>query len=93
MILEIDMLDSTLHPGAPYSVRVKTSPDVTSLTVTALGGTYAMQAAAPGLFATDGQIPWGIPFFLLNRSFSITVNAAIADGRTTSVPLTLRLER
>lgn len=92
-IIEIDMLDSTLHPGAPYSVRVKTSLDVTSLVVTAMGGNYGMQAAGPGLFATDGQIPNGIPFFLLNRSFSITVTASAADGRSTSVPVTLRLER
>ena len=92
-ILEIDMLDSTLHAGGPYSVRVKTSLDVTSLTVTAMGGTYGMQPAGPGLFATDGQIPSGIPFFLLNRSFSITVNASTTDGRMTSVPLTLRLEK
>lgn len=92
-IFEIDMLDSTLHAGGPYSVRVKTSLDVTSLTVTAMGGTYGMQAAGPGLFGSDGQIPSGIPFFLLNRSFSITVNASTTDGRMTSVPLTLRLER
>jgi hypothetical protein len=93
VILEIDMLDSTLHAGGPYSVRVKTSLDVTSLTVTAMGGTYGMQAAGPGLFATDGQIPSGVPFFLLDRSFGITVNASTADGRSTSVALTLRLEK
>jgi hypothetical protein len=92
-IIEIDMLDQTIRPGAPYSVRVKTSLDVTSLKVTTMGSTIGMQGAGPGLFATDGQVPGGIPFFLFNRSYTITAPPAPADGRTTSVPVTLRLER
>jgi hypothetical protein len=93
VILEIDMLDETIHAGAPYSVRVKTSLDVATISVSAMGSTYGMQAAGPGLFASDGQVPGAIPFFLLNRSYGITVIAQTADKRTTTVTLNLRLER
>ena len=92
-ILEIDMLEQTIHAGAPYSVRVRTSPDVTAINVSSMGQTYGMQAAAPGLFATDGQVPSGIPFFLLNRSYGVTVTALTADRRSTTVTVDLRLER
>jgi hypothetical protein len=92
-ILEIDLLDSTLHAGQPYSVRVKTSLDVTAINVSAMGSTYGMQMGYPGLFASDGSVPSGIPFFLLNRDYTLTVAAMTADGRTTTVPVTLRLER
>jgi hypothetical protein len=92
-IIEIDMLESTIHPGGPYSVRVKTSLDVTTLNVQTMGQTVGMQAAGPGLFATDGQVPGGVPFFLLNRAYTVTIIAQTADGRSTSVPVTLRLER
>jgi hypothetical protein len=92
-ILEIDMLDETIHSGAPYSVRVKTSLDVTTINVSAMGSTYGMQGAGPGLFASDGQVPGGIPFFLLNRSYAVTVTALTADKRTTAYTLSLRLER
>jgi hypothetical protein len=93
VILEIDMLDQILHPGGPYSVRVKTSLDVTTLSVTTMGSTYGMQAAGPGLFATDGQVPSAVPFFLLNRGYDVTVTAQTADKKSTSVSLNLRLER
>jgi hypothetical protein len=92
-ITEIDLLDQTIHEGGPYSVRVKTSLDVTTIAVSAMGRTYNMQAAGPGLYATDGQVPDGIPFFLLNRSYDINVTAQTADGRSTSVTVSLRLEK
>ena len=91
-IIEIDMLDQTIHPGGPYRARVKTSPDVTSINVTTMGVTVGMQSAGPGLFATDGHVPRGIPFFLFGRSYTVTITAGTADGRTTSVPVTLHLE-
>jgi hypothetical protein len=93
VILEIDMLDQIIHAGAPYSVRVKTSLDVTTISVSTMGSTYGMQAAGPGLFATDGQVPGGIPFFLLNRDYAVVVTAQTADKKSTSVSLNLRLER
>lgn len=92
-ILEIDMLDQIIHEGAPYSVRVKTSLDVTSISVSSMGQTYGMQAAGTGLFASDGNVPTGIPFFFLNRSYAVTVTAKTADGRSTSYTTNLRLER
>jgi hypothetical protein len=92
-ILEIDLLDSTIHAGQPYSVRVRTSLDVTAINVSAMGSTYGMQQGAPGLYASDGQVPSGIPFFLLNRDYVVTVSAQTRDGKTTSVPLTLHLAR
>ena len=91
-IFEIDMLDQTIRPGAPYSVRVKTSLDVTTLNVSTMGQTVGMQGAGPGLFATDGQVPGGVPFFLMNRTYTVILIAGTADGRSTSVPVTLRLE-
>lgn len=93
VISEIDLLDSTIHEGAPYSVRVRTSVDVTAIRVSAMGQTYGMQAAGPGLFASDGQVPQGIPFFFLNRSYALAVTAQTADGRSTTANLSLRLER
>ena len=87
------MLEQTVHPGAPYSVRVRTSLDVTAINVSSMGQTYGMQAAAPGLFASDGQVPGGIPFFLLGRSYGVTVTALTADRRSTTVTVNLRLER
>jgi hypothetical protein len=92
-ILEIDLLDQTLHSGTPYSVRVRTSPDVTAINVSAMGQTYGMQGAGPGLFASDGQVPGGIPFFLLNRDYTVTVTAITADKRSTTFSLTLHLQK
>jgi hypothetical protein len=92
-IIEIDMLDSTIHAGQPYSVRVKTSPDVTGINVSALGQTYGMQAARPGLFASDGQVPAGVPFFMLGRSYTVTLTALAPGGKSTTVDLSLRLDR
>jgi hypothetical protein len=93
VILEIDMLDQTLHPGTAYSVRVRVSPDVTKINVEAMGQTYGMQAAGQGLFASDGQVPGFIPFFMLGRAYTVTLTALTADGRSTSFPLPLRLDR
>jgi hypothetical protein len=87
------MLDRTLHPGSPYSVRVRTTLDVTTLSVTAMGQTYGMQSAGPGLFASDGSVPGFIPFFMLGRDYTITITAATADKRTATAQITLRLDR
>jgi hypothetical protein len=92
-IFEIDMLEPIIRPGGPYSVRVKTSLDVTAINVNTMGQTVGMQGAGPGLFATDGQVPTGIPFFLFNRAYTVNVTALTADHRSTTVAVTLRLER
>jgi len=93
VILEIDLLDSTIHAGQPYSVRVKTSLDVTAINVSAMGQTYGMQAARPGLYASDGQVPAGVPFFMLGRNYTVTVTAIAPGGKSTTVELSLRLDR
>jgi hypothetical protein len=92
-IIEIDLLDQVLHVGGPYSVRVKTTPDVTNLTVATMGQTFGMQSAGPGLFASDGQVPSAIPFFFVNRNYTLIVHAQTDDKRSTSFSITLRLER
>jgi hypothetical protein len=92
-ILEIALSDQTLHPGGPYVVRVLTSPDVTSLLVSTLGQTYALPPDGPGRFFVSGQVPGEVPFFFLNRNYKLTVTAQTGDNRTTSVQVTVRLER
>jgi hypothetical protein len=92
-ILEIALNDQTLHVGAPYSVRVRTTPDVTTLSVSTMGNTFGMQGAGPGLFASDGQVPSFVPFFFINRNYTLVVTAQTADKRTTSFSVTLRLEK
>ena len=93
VIFEIDLLDSTIHAGQPYSVRVRTSLDVTAINVSALGQSYGMQAARPGLYASDGAVPAGVPFFMLGRNYTVTITAIAAGGKSTTVQLTLRLDR
>jgi hypothetical protein len=92
-IVEIALSDQTLHTGGPYLVRVLTSPDVTSLLVSTLGQTYTLSPEAPGRFGTSGTVPSDVPFFFLNRSYKLTVTAQTGDNRSTSVQVTLRLER
>jgi len=92
-IVEIAMNDQTLHAGGPYIVRVTTSLDVTTVNVTTMGQTFGIPPAGPGRFFTDGRVPSEIPFFLLNRWYTLTVTAQAADGRATSIPVQIRLER
>jgi hypothetical protein len=92
-IAEIALSDQTLHPGGPYVVRVLTSPDVTSLLVSTLGQTYALPPDGPGKFFVSGLVPSEVPFFFLNRNYKLTVTAQTGDSRTTSVEVTVRLER
>jgi hypothetical protein len=92
-IAEIALSDQTLHPGGPYVVRVLTSPDVTSMLVSTLGQTYALPPDGPGKFFASGLVPSEVPFFFLNRDYRLTATAQTADGRTTSVQVTVRLER
>jgi hypothetical protein len=92
-IAEIALSDQTLHPGGPYVVRVLTSPDVTSLLVSTLGQTYALPPNGPGKFFVSGLVPSEVPFFFLNRSYRLTVTAQTGDSRSTTVQVTVRLER
>jgi hypothetical protein len=92
-ITEIALNDRTIHPGSAYVVRVMTSPNVLTVTVQAMGGSYTLLPVSPGLFSVNGEVPREVPFYLLNRSYTVTVTAETPDGHATSVPVTLRLER
>jgi hypothetical protein len=92
-ILEIAMNDRVLHKGGMLLVRVTTSSDVTAVIARTMGHEMAIPQGAPGYFAGQEQLPSGIPFFLLNRSYQIEFVATTADGRSTSFTLPVRLER
>jgi hypothetical protein len=92
-ILEIAINDRVLHPGGPYIVRVTTTPDVATVQVEAMGGSYGVPPAGPGRFLTAGSVPSVIPFFFLDRSYMLTVVAQTTDGRSSSIQVPMRLER
>ncbi|MDB5069018.1 MAG: hypothetical protein JWM87_129, partial [Candidatus Eremiobacteraeota bacterium] len=92
-ILEIAMNDRVLHKGGMLLVRVTTSPDVTAVVARTMGHEITIPQGAPGYFAGQEQLPSGIPFFLLNRSYQIEFVATTADGRSTTYTLPVRLER
>lgn len=92
-ILEVAVNDRVLHPGGPYVVRVTTTADVTTVQVQAMGGSYGLPPAGPGLFFIAGSVPSEVPFFLLDRSYTLTVVAQTADGRSTTLQVPMRLER
>jgi hypothetical protein len=92
-ILEVAVNDRVLHPGGPYIVRVTTTLDVASVEVDAMGASYGLPPAGPGRFYTAGSVPSEVPFFLLNRSYTLTVVAETGDGRTSTIQVPMRLER
>ena len=92
-IMEIALNDRVMHRGGMLMVKVTTSPDVTSVTARTLGREIGIPQGAPGYFAGQQQLPDGIPFFLLNRTYQIEFVASTADGRSFSFSLPLRLER
>jgi hypothetical protein len=90
-ILEIDMNERVLDAPGPIRVRILTNAAVTSVIARTMGRELGVPQEGPGVFGADDQIP-NIPFFLRNRTYSVEIVAAVADGRTTSVtlPITLR---
>lgn len=92
-IVEIAINDRVLHMGGMLLLKVTTSNDVTSVKARTMGREIAVPQGAPGYFAGQEQLPTGIPFFLLNRTYQIEFVATTADGRTASFTLPLRLER
>jgi hypothetical protein len=90
-IAEIALNDQTIHPGGPYMVRVTTSPDVTSVVVQAMGGTYPIPQTGPGRFLTSGQVPGMAVLFI--GTYTAVVVAQNGAGRTTSFSVTMRLAR
>jgi hypothetical protein len=92
-IVEIALNDRVLHMGGPLLVRVMTSADVTAVVARTMGRQIAIPQGAPGYFAGQEQLPSGIPFFLLGRTYQIEFVASTADGRTASFTMPVRLER
>jgi hypothetical protein len=92
-IIEVALNDKVLHSGGMMLVRVTTSPDVTTVVARTMGHEIAVPLYSPGVFAGQQQMPSGIPFFLLNRTFQVDFVATTADGHTAVTSLPLRLER
>jgi hypothetical protein len=92
-IIEIALNDRVLHKGGMLLVKVTTSSDVTTVVARSMGREIAIPQGAPGYFAGQQQLPDGIPFFMLNRSYQVDFVARTADGRTTIFGLQVRLER
>jgi hypothetical protein len=91
-ILEIAINDRVLHPGGPVMLRVTTTPNVVGVELRAMGQFFAVAQSGPGLFTLNVTVPSSIPFFMLH-DYSVVVAAGTADGRQTTVPLSLRLAR
>ena len=92
-ITEIALNDRVIHKGGMLLVRVTTSSDVTAVVARTMGREIAIPQGAPGYFAGQEQMPSGIPFFLLNRTYQIEFVATTADGRSAIFSLPVRLER
>ena len=91
--LEIAASDKVLHPGRLAILRVTVSPDVVSVVANALGSDLTLPQAAPGVFGGQEQLPGWIPFWYLNRNYTVTFTARTADGRVATTSLPVRLER
>jgi len=90
-IREIDVTDSVLYAPCELHVRVLTSDAVVSVTAGTLGRDITIPSRATGVFAFDGYIP-NVPDFVRNRAFDVAFVASAADGRATTVTLSLTLK-
>jgi hypothetical protein len=92
-IVEIAANDRVLHKGGMLLVRITTSPDVTHVLARTMGREIGIPQMSPGVFSGQEQLPSGIPFFMLNRTYQIEIVATTADGRSASFTVPVRLER
>jgi hypothetical protein len=92
-ISEIAANDRVLHKGGLLLVRITTSLDVTRVVLRGMGHEIAVPQISPGVYSGQEQLPTGIPFFMLNRTYQIEVLATTADGRSASFTVPVRLER
>jgi hypothetical protein len=92
-ISEIAANDRVLHKGGMLLVRITTSLDVARVVLRGMGHEIAVPQISPGVFSGQEQLPTGIPFFMLNRTYQIEVVASTAGGRSTSFTVPVRLER
>ncbi len=92
-IAEIAVNDRILHKGGLLLVRITTSPDVTRVIARTMDHEIGIPQISPGVFSGQEQLPSGIPFFMLNRTYQIDIVATTGDGRSASFTLPVRLER
>lgn len=90
-IREIDLTDSVLAAPGELHVRVLTSAAVVSVTAGTLGRDISIPPRRPGVFAFDGYIP-NVPDYARNRPFDVDFVASAADGRASTVTLSLSLK-
>jgi len=91
-IAEIAVNDRVLHKGGMLLVRITTSPDVTRVIARTWNREIGIPQMSPGVFSGQEQLPTGIPFFMLNRTYQIEIVATTADGRSASFTVPVRLE-
>ncbi|HEY0382320.1 MAG TPA: hypothetical protein VGC72_08985 [Candidatus Elarobacter sp.] len=92
-IVEIAANDRVLHQGGMLLVRITTSPDVARVIARTWNREIGIPQISSGVFSGQEQLPTGIPFFMLNRTYQIEVVVTTADGRSTSFTVPVRLER
>jgi hypothetical protein len=90
-ILAIEMSDQVMHANSDVALRILTTPDVTAVTVSALGRDLAIPQLSSGVFAAQSHIP-SVPFFMF-RSYDVVFHAATADGQVATVTLQVKLAR
>ena len=91
-ILEIDLNAQRYRAPQIVDVRVKTTADVSTVTVRLLGREAAVPKIAPGVFSAQRALP-DLPFFLKGRQYGVQFVAATDDGRSTSSTVNVYLER
>ncbi|MGH7662447.1 MAG: hypothetical protein ACRENA_16205 [Vulcanimicrobiaceae bacterium] len=89
-IIRIEIIDKTIHVGGQFACRITTTPNVSSLVMSAEGRDIQIPKAQDGVFAGIQKIPGFIPPWFL-KTYQVTFNAMTPDGQkaTASLPLTL----
>ena len=91
-ILEVSLLSRDYTAPGPVAVRVRTSPDVTTVTATLMGREVGVPRIGDGTFEMHQQLP-DIPFFLKGRDYTVKFVAATTDGRKTEANIAVHLNR
>ena len=90
-ILSIEMSDRVMHANSDVALRVRTSPDVTAVSVATLGRELPIPQTGAGVFAAQSHLP-NVPFFML-RTYDVVFRATTADGQVTTITLQVKLTR
>jgi hypothetical protein len=91
-IIEVDCTDQVIHQNQDVAMRVVTTPTVSAVTLSALGRSAPLPQVGPGVWAANSHVP-SVPFFFLNRTYTVQIIATTADGRSDTVSFPVRLER